>query len=231
MFEDQVESDTARKKFTSEINDERTLHNNNWPNMNSQTTDLGINWYSKEDTPSEQDIVWLYYVNENNVETCPQIKILIDNKPCRALIDTGCQCSIISEELYSEFKARGLNSLELPTQNVVLRSAFTGRTKRVKRQALVKLKVNNVSLDQIILIAPQLVTPLLLGMDFCIDNNVVINFPKRMIVINADDEHSATEVNLVNERQNIEDNIAGHLQELSDSKQLIFHLHHSWTLL
>jgi hypothetical protein len=29
-------------------------------------------------------------------------------------------------------------SLELPIQNVVLKDAFTGRTKRVKRQALVK---------------------------------------------------------------------------------------------
>jgi len=130
-----------------------------------------------------------------------------DRKPCRALTDTGCQCSIISEELYSEFKARGLDSLELPTQNVVLKSAFTGRTKRVKRQAFVKLQINNVSLDQIILISPKLVTPLLLGMDFCMDNHVVIDFPKKMIVINADDEDSATEVDLVNERRNIDSNI------------------------
>jgi hypothetical protein len=156
-----------------------------------------------EDVSSEQDIVFLYYVNENNVGTCPQIHILIGNQPCRALIDTGRQCSVISEELYNEFKARGLESLELPTQNVVLKSAFTGRTKRAKRQTLAKLHVNNVSLDQIILIS-QLVTPLLLGMDFCMDNHVVIDFPKKTIVINADDEESASEVDLVNERRNID---------------------------
>jgi len=34
--------------------------------------------------------------------------------------------------LYSEFKARGQNSLELPTQNVVLKSSFTGRTKEIR---------------------------------------------------------------------------------------------------
>ena len=90
---------------------------------------------------------------------------------------------------------------------MVLKSAFTGRTKRVKRQALVKLQINNVSLDQIILISPQLVTPLLLGMDFCMDNHVVIDFPKKTIVINADDEESATEVDLVNERRNIDSSI------------------------
>jgi hypothetical protein len=101
-----------------------------------------FDYFLKEDVSSEQDIVCLYYINENNVETCPQIKILIGNQPCRALIDTGCQCSIIPEELYSDFKTRGLDSLELPTQNVVLKSAFTGRTKRVKRQALAKILIN-----------------------------------------------------------------------------------------
>jgi hypothetical protein len=87
---------------------------------------------------------------------------------------------------------------------VVLKSAFTGRTKRVKWQALVKLQINNISLEQIILISPQLVTPLLLGMDFCVDNHVVIDVPKKMIIKKADDEERATEVDLVNERRNID---------------------------
>jgi len=91
-------------------------------------------------------------------------------------------------KLYSEFKARGLDRLELPTQNVVLKSAVTGRTKRVKRQALVKPKISNVSLDQIIFIRPQLVTSLLLGMSFFMENHVVVDLPKKIIVIKADDK-------------------------------------------
>jgi len=102
----------------------------------------------KEDVSSEQDLVCLYYVNENNVGTCTQIQILIGNQPSRALIDTECQCSIISEGLYNEFKAGGLDSLELPTQNVIMKCAFTGRTKSVRRQALVKIQINKVSLDK-----------------------------------------------------------------------------------
>ena len=42
-------------------------------------------------------------------------------------------------------------------------------------------------------------------MDFCMDNHV-IDFPKKTTVINADDE-SATEVDLVNERRNIDSSI------------------------
>jgi hypothetical protein len=62
----------------------------------------------------------------------------------------------------------------------------------------VKPQINKVSLDQIIFISPQLVTPLLLGMGFCMDNHVVIDFTQKTVDINADDEESATEVDLVN---------------------------------
>jgi hypothetical protein len=127
VFEIPVESEKAQKKCINEMNDEVKLYNDIWPDIKLQTTDDTFDYYLKENVPSEQDILCLYCVNENNVGTCPQIQILIGNQPCRALIDTGCQCSI-SEELYNEFKARGLDSLELPTQNVILKSAFTGRT-------------------------------------------------------------------------------------------------------
>jgi hypothetical protein len=39
------------------------------------------------------------------------------------------------------------------------------------------------------------------------DNHVVIDFPKKTIVINADDEDSATEVDFVNERRNMDSSI------------------------
>ena len=84
-----VESEKCRRKFINEIHDEFKSHNDSWPSINSQTTDNIINCYLKEDVPSEQDIVWLYYVNENIVETCLQIQILIGHQTCRALIDTG----------------------------------------------------------------------------------------------------------------------------------------------
>jgi len=54
------------------------------------------------------------------------------------------------------------------------------------------------------LISPQLVTPLLLGMDFCMDNHVVIDFPKKMIIINADNKESATEEDLCPNQMTVE---------------------------
>ena len=95
---------------------------------------------------------------------------------------------------------------ELRISNTELKGAFTGRTKRSKQQALIQLQINKVLLDQIFLISPHLFTSLLLGMDFCIDYHVVIDFPQKTI-INADDEESATEVAVVHGRPNIESSI------------------------
>jgi predicted aspartyl protease len=154
--------------------------------------------HTKKDVSSEEDVICFYYINEDNVETCPQIKISIGKEQCKALIDTGCQCSVMSEELYEELKTKG-HSLELPAQNVVLKSAFTGKIKRARWQALVKLHINNTSIDQIILISPQLVTPFLLGMDFYTDNHVVINFHNNTLIINAGNEGSEALLDLVKE--------------------------------
>ena len=57
------------KEFINEINDGVKSHNDSWPSINFQTTDNMLNCYLQEDVPLEQDIVWLYYVNENTVET------------------------------------------------------------------------------------------------------------------------------------------------------------------
>jgi len=82
VFEIQVESEKAQKEFINEINDEVKSHNDILPDIQLQKTDDTLDRYLKEDVPSEQDIVCLYYVNENNVETCLQIQILIGNQPC-----------------------------------------------------------------------------------------------------------------------------------------------------
>jgi hypothetical protein len=78
-----------------------------------------------------QDAVYLYFVNESNMENCPQIEILIGNQIVTALIDTGCQCSVMSEKFYSDLKTNGLNYMELPVQNIILQSAFSNKKARV----------------------------------------------------------------------------------------------------
>jgi len=86
-------------------------------------------------------------VNEKNVESCSQIKILIDSQICTAL--TRCKCSVISEDLHNDLKTKGLSSFELPTQNVVLQIALPDKAKRERRQTMIEFHRNDVISDQI----------------------------------------------------------------------------------
>ena len=53
-----------------------------------------------------------------------------------AVLDTGCEASIVSTQLYNELRANGVEILELPTQNVVLVGAFSRKTHHVKKQVI-----------------------------------------------------------------------------------------------
>jgi hypothetical protein len=105
VFKNSLESDRGRSSIIDEINGEIKSHNELWPDVWLRTTEHLNSCYLNEDVPSEQDIISLCYINENNVETCQQIPIMIGSQQFRALIDTGCQCSIIAGELYNDFKA------------------------------------------------------------------------------------------------------------------------------
>jgi hypothetical protein len=69
----------------------------------------------EEKTASECDIVYLYYI-EQNLGSCCQVKFLIGLHQCSAVLDTVCEASILSEQLYNELKSNGVKSLELPTK-------------------------------------------------------------------------------------------------------------------
>jgi hypothetical protein len=88
-------------------------------------------------------------VHENNFEKCPHVTLLIEDQQCKTVLDTGCQCSVISEELYRKLEFRGVNILELPARNVVIMSAFQGKINRIKLQVIFELNFNGVLIDHV----------------------------------------------------------------------------------
>jgi hypothetical protein len=60
-------------------------------------------------------------------------------------------------------------------------------------------------------------------------NHVVIEFPRKKIIKNADDKESATEVDLVNEGRNIGSRIDSPVTRVINLRTAKFHPHHSWT--
>ena len=74
-------------------------------------------------------------------------------------------------------------NLELPVQNMKLVSAFNDRARRVNIQAILTLNFGEVWVDQIFLIAPRLMTQVLIRVDFCVVNKETISFPDKWTLI------------------------------------------------
>jgi len=92
-----------------------------------------------------------------------------------ALLDTGAEASVISEELFNSLTEEGLKILHIPVVNCVLSSAF-GRSRRIRKQALIEFQVEGDLYEQVIMVVPQLVTELILGNDFFYDYQVNLDF-------------------------------------------------------
>ena len=121
-------------------------------------------------------------------------KIINQNldKEIFALIDKGCELSIMNEHLYNRLRHEGLKCFELPTQHVNLLSAFNKKSNRVKKQAMLDVSIGDFNINQIVLLSPQLLTDAILGLDFLVDYHAVINFAELSITLKINEECTKT---------------------------------------
>jgi hypothetical protein len=64
----------------------------------------------------------------------------------------------MNQDLYNKLRNNGTKNLEPLVQNMKLVSAFNGKDRKVKKQAILTLKLGEIRVDQICLIAPRLKT-------------------------------------------------------------------------
>jgi hypothetical protein len=100
------------------------------------------------DNAATDDVSYTGYIVENKRHECPKLLIKIVNQEIFALIDTGCELSIVNEHLYNRLRHEGLKCLELPTQHVNLLGAFNKKSNRVKRQAMMDIRIGDVNINQ-----------------------------------------------------------------------------------
>jgi len=140
----------------------------------------------ERDNEVTDNISYTLYIAESRRHECPKLQIKIPGEEIQALIDTGCEMSILNESLYNKLRHAGLQCLELPTQHVNLVSAFSNKSKTVKKQAL--LDIGETKLDQVVLLSAQLLTEAILGLDFLISYGAEISFPERRISLRINEE-------------------------------------------
>ena len=70
-----------------------------------------------------------FFIVEEKVQECPRITVTIAEEKVLAILDTGCELTIMNEHLYEKIKQRGNSYLELPAQHLTLVSAFNDKGK------------------------------------------------------------------------------------------------------
>jgi hypothetical protein len=130
----------------------------------------------------------IHFIAEDKLQECPKVEVTIGNEEMTSILDTGWDLCLMSQDLYNKLRANGMRNLELSVQNMKLVSAFNDRARKVKTQAMLTLKFGEVRVDQIFLIAPRLMTQVLIGVDFCVANKVTFSFPDKCFTMNVKNE-------------------------------------------
>jgi len=70
---------------------------------------------------------------------------------------------------------------------------------RVRKQAFLTLKFGDTRIDQIFLVSEQLLTPMLIGYDFCITNGIILHIQRGKLMLQIDDQ--LTEIETTSSRE------------------------------
>jgi hypothetical protein len=157
-----------------------------------ESTTVGSRGESTDNTAA-CDMSYILYIAEDRRHECPKLLIKILDQEIFALIDTGCELSIMNEHLYNRLRHEGFKCFELPTQQVNLLSACNKTSNRVKKQAMLDVKIGDFKVNQIVLLSPQLLTDAILGLDFRVDYKAVINFAEQSITLKINGENTKIE--------------------------------------
>jgi hypothetical protein len=71
----------------------------------------------------KKNVSYTLYIAESKRHECRKLEIVIGGD-FSSLLDTGCELSILNEQLYNKLVLLGLKCLELPTQHFNLVIAF-----------------------------------------------------------------------------------------------------------
>jgi transposase InsO family protein len=117
------------------------------------------------------------------VLACPEIIIKVDGKELKAIIDTGSEATCISESAFYELVERIPNLLILPVVGVKIVTATTKKSKNITRQVFLPVKLEKLELDVVCLVVKDLISDVILGMDWITDNRVMLDFTRGQISV------------------------------------------------
>ena len=94
------------------------------------------------------------------------------------------QVSVIAEHILNKLRENNKHIPSLPVAGVTTVGITGVRSKRVTTQVQLSLVVNGESYENTFLVVRGLNLEVIIGKDFLIRNNVIINFKKRVLELN-----------------------------------------------
>lgn len=114
---------------------------------------------------------------------CPQMIISIFSVPVSSLIDTGSQITAVSEDFYKYITLHG-KVTELPVSNLSLFTAIGKNPTTIKKQIMVEIAIGDKKYSTGFLVVSKLSNSIILGNDWFLTNNVIIDYKNCGIAIN-----------------------------------------------
>lgn len=125
----------------------------------------------------------------NNTVKCPEITVKINNATVPILLDTGSTISCISEQWFKDNIPLLKPFEELPLSNTVIRTATGNTSRRVGSIIHVPITIEKQEVYVQLLVVPNLIRPVIFGMDVLAFMRTDINFGVNTITMNLNDYH------------------------------------------
>lgn len=113
---------------------------------------------------------------------CPIINIEFEQIKSKAIIDTGSEVDCIATEIFDKLDPTKVSIL--PVSNIKLLSAFGGKSYIIKKQIMIKFKIEEQEFLSTFLVVPRLNFEFVFGTNWCGENKVDIKYSDNTIIIN-----------------------------------------------
>lgn len=141
-------------------------------------------------------ILSIEWVEENDCKTwtrkldrrrrCPTINVTHNGTLTKALVDTGAEISIVSEEYVMSLEER--NKVEIPTFPLS-RTYITGVNQKrigpIKKQVMLTLNIGDKEYECVFLVVKGIVYDIILGLDFLVEYEGFIDLKNNIIVLKS----------------------------------------------
>lgn len=106
----------------------------------------------------------------------PEIELQIENLTVLALIDSGSEITCISEELYFKLQKIQQSIPVLPLKAIQIQGAFSKKSRKVTRQILLSVKIQETTFHFCCLIIPELLKNFIIGTDWLNQQQATLGF-------------------------------------------------------